>query len=1089
MLADLLVGLLGPLEVRRDGFPVVAPRGRSGVVLAVLALSAGRPVSFEILADRVWGEQLPQSAKASLHSHVMRLRRILGAELIRTVPVGYLLDVDPDEVDVLRFRRLVAEAASLLDPVQSQDLLRAALGLWRGEPLEGLRSETLHRDVKAVLAEERLTAIQRRIGLDLAAGRHGELVAELRELTSRWPMRETLWRQFVTALAGAGRQADALDAYHEVRGLLREQLGVDPSGELQDLFHQILARAPRAGGMAGAAGNPRALAESDGVMPVPSRVARGRRARNDLPGDAADFTGRDRELRELLDGLPGQDETARTVVIAAIDGMAGVGKTALAVHAAHLLADRYPDGQLFIDLHGHTPGREPADPAAALDSLLRAIGVPGEHIPGTLDGRAGLWRAELAGRRVLVVLDNAASAAQVRPLIPGAARCLALVTSRRRLTALDAARMLSLDILPPDEALALFAAVAGAGRAAAEPGPADEVLRLCGYLPLAIRICAARLAARPAWTVGYLAGRLGDQRQRLTELATADRSVTAALAVSYQQLTPGQQRLFRLLGLHPGPDFDAYLAAAVASVTLAEAGQVLEDLVDAHLLQQPAPGRYRFHDLLREFAAAAARQAEPDAARSEAIGRALDYYLYAAHEANTLLRPGDAQTSPDLAHPPADTPPLAGQTQALSWYESEYANLMSAISYASTHEWNSHAWRLPRSTWFYMYTRHHLQDWIATHRLALTAASRLHEDAAQAETLMGLGIAYWHAGRHTEAADHQQQALGLFRGIGDRGGEATVLCILGQIHLFAGRYTQALELLRAANDIHDEINDRRGKAFTMIHVGSAYRHLGRYTEALDQYREALTAFRLMGDGRNQGAILGEIGIVYEYQGRNMEALEYQQMALSLWRKAGDPMGEGGTLNDFGNIYRRLGRHDEALNHHHQALTLVRQAGSHYIEAQILNDLGATSAAVRRTDRSATHHREALALATHTNNPYEQARAHNGIAHALYRTDPDGAWRHRNQALAIINDLGIPEGHLEQLSIPVHQDCLGGFRLAFPPGRSTSFPARRRRPGGQRPAAVGAASRSPRPGPGPPRSSQPGTGSPPCPKHPDHHEPS
>jgi DNA-binding SARP family transcriptional activator len=678
MLASLSVGVLGPLEVRRDGLLVVVPRGRSGVVLAVLALSAGRPVSFEVLADHAWGEQLPLSARASLHNQVMRLRRILGSEVIRTVPAGYLLDVDPDEVDVLRFRRLAAEAGSLPDPVKSQEMLGAALRLWRGEPLEGLRSEALHRDVGAVLDEERLTAIQRRIDLDLAAGRYGELVAELRELTRRWPTRETLWRQFVTALSGAGRPADALDAYHEVRDLLREQLGVDPSEELQDLYHRVLAGAPGAGGTVSAAGGVRVRAEPGGAGPVMSRAAGGWRARNDLPGDAADFTGRDRELRELVGGLAGRGETAQTVVIAAVDGMAGVGKTALAVHAARLVADRYPDGQLFIDLHGHTPGRDPADPAAALGSLLRAIGVPGEQIPGTLERRAGLWRAELAGRRVLVLLDNAASAAQVRPLIPGGTGCLALVTSRRRLASLDAARMLSLDVLPPGDALALFAAVAGGGRAAAEPGPADEVLRLCGYLPLAIRICGARLAARPAWTVGYLAGRLGDQRRRLAEMATADRSVAAALSVSYQQLNPGEQRLFRLLGLHPGPDFDAYLAAALASMTLAGAGQVLEDLVDAHLLEQPAPGRYRFHDLLRDHAQAAARQAETSAARSDAIGRELDYYLQVAHEASAILRPGRLRPAPDLAHPPARTPRLAGQAGALSWCESEHANLMSA---------------------------------------------------------------------------------------------------------------------------------------------------------------------------------------------------------------------------------------------------------------------------------------------------------------------------------------------------------------------------------------------------------------------------
>jgi DNA-binding SARP family transcriptional activator len=1011
MVSDMFVGLLGPLEVRRDGLPVAVPQGRSGVVLAALALSAGRPVSLKVLADRVWGEKFPQSAKASLHSHVMRLRRILGAEVIRTVPVGYLLDVDPDQVDVLRFRRLAAEAACLLDPVESQGMLSAALELWRGEPLEGLRSESLHSDVQAVLAEERLTAIQRRIDLDLAAGRHSELVAELRELTHSWPMRETLWRQLIVALSAMGRQADALDAYHEVRGLLREELGVDPSSDLQDLYHRILAGAPSIGAMAGLAGDSRESAESDREIAGPSRAAGRWRARNDLPGDAADFTGRDQELHQLLGTLSGQDETAATVVISAIDGMGGVGKTALAVHAAHLVADRYPDGQLFIDLHGHTPGRNPTDPAAALDSLLRAVGVPGEHIPETLEGRAALWRAKLAGRRVLVLVDNAASASQVRPLIPGVAGCLALVTSRRRLTSLEAARMLSLDLLPPDDALALFAAVAGADRTAAEPAPAREVLRLCGYLPLAIRICAARLAARPAWTVHYLAGRLGDQGQRMAELATADRSVTAALTVSYQQLSSSQQRLFRLLGLHPGPDLDAHLAAAVASMSLAEAEQALEDLVDAHLLQQPAPGRYRFHDLLRDIARAIALQAEPDAARSDAVGRVLDYYLHVANEANMLLRPGSARTSLDLAHPPACTPPLADQAGALAWCESEHANLMSAISYADAHGCNGHASQLPRSIWFYFYTKYHLQDWIATHRIALTAASRLHDDAAAAETLEHLGVAYWHIDRYTEAADHQERALDLFRSLGNRGGEASALCLLGQTRLFAGRYPQALELLRGAIDISDEINDCRGKAVSMNHVGSVYLLLGRYPEALDHYRQALAAFRLMGDGRYEAATLGDLGVVYARLGRTTEALEHQEMALRLWRKTGDLAGVGGTLNEFGNIYRRLGRPGEALEHHHQALTLVRQIGSRYIEAQILNDLGATSAIAGHPDWSADHHRQALALATSTRNPYEQARAHDGIANALCCSDPDRAQRHWDQALTIFTDLGVPEARL------------------------------------------------------------------------------
>jgi DNA-binding SARP family transcriptional activator len=1016
-LADMWVGVLGPLEVRAGGVCVAIPRGRLPVVLAVLALSAGRPVSPSVLADRVWGERLPQSPAASLQSHMTRLRRLVGPNPIRTVAAGYLLDIDPDQVDVLRFRRLAAEAARLEDPRKAREMLDEALRLWRGEPLEDSLSETLQRSVVPGLIEEHLVALQRRIDLDLAAGRPDETVAELRELTGRYPMRESLWHQLISALSSLGRQADALDAYHEVRGLLRDQLGVDPSGDLQDLYHQLLTagtRARRPAGHSDAAGHSNAAAHSNAASdagparPVPPRAPREWRARRDLPGDAADFTGRDPELRRLLGVPPDRGEAAQTVVISAIDGMAGVGKTALAVHAAHLLADRFPDGQLFIDLHGHTPGRGPVEPTVALDSLLRAIGVPGEDIPDAADDRARYWRGELAGRRVLVLLDNAATAAQVRPLIPGAVGCLAIVTSRRRMTALDGARSVSLDTLPPDDALALLTAVVGAGRAAAESGPAQELLQLCGYLPLAIRICAARLAARPAWTVAYLAARLGDQRQRLAELETADRSVAAALSVSYRQLAPGRQRLYRLLGLHPGPDFDAYLAAAVASVGLAEAERELEALVDDHLLQEPAPGRYRFHDLLRDQAQAAAREAEPDTARSEAIGRMLDYYLQVTQEADSRIAPGRGWTRRDPAHPPAAAPSLTDQAAALSWCQREYANLMSVISYAAEHGWHEHAWRLPHGLWYFFLIRSHIQDWIATHHLALSATSHLHDDAARAETLKNLGTACWQAARHSEAIRHEQQALELFRRIGDRHGEAATLGNLGTIHLFACRYPQSLEQHGQALDRYRHSADRRGTAITLTNIGRAHLQLGQYHPAVEAYDEALAIFREIGDAGSEGGTLSYLGVAYERLGRQTEALEYQQLAVSLLRATGAASTEAIALGEIGNIYCRLGQPTVALDYHHQALALVRQTSSRYTETRILNGLAATCAAAGRAEQADLLHHEALALASDTSNPYEQARAHDGIAQARYSVDPGDAQRHWDQALAIYTELGVPE---------------------------------------------------------------------------------
>jgi DNA-binding SARP family transcriptional activator len=620
---DVQVGVLGALEVRSNGNPVAIPGQRPSIVLASLAISAGRPVSQQVLAEHVWGERPPVSSKGSLHSLVMRLRRAVGSPTIRTTPTGYLLDIDPVKVDLLRFRRLADQADHGEDAAEAQSSLREALGLWRGEPLAGLESEALARHVVPGLVEERLTALERRIGLDMAAGQHGGLVPELRELVSRYPLRESLWRQLITAQDLTGRRADALGTYHRLRAELRESLGIEPSGDLQDLYRRLLVEpagteVPAPGARTEVRASPPVCVTTTGPAGT---------ARNELPGDIADFTGRTRELERLIPAVaPALGDAARTVRICAIDAMAGAGKTTLAVHLAHLLADDFPDGQLCVDLHAHTCGREPLEPADALEHLLRAIGVPADAMPDGLAQRAALWRAELAGRRVLVLLDDAATAAQVRPLIPGAAGCLAIVTSRRYLADLDGALVETLGILPEADALALFTAVVGAERTADEPAAVAEVLRLCGYLPLAVRIAAVRLRARPAWRIRDLVLRLTAGQRRLAELTVGGRGVSAAFAMSYQRLPAAHQRMFRLLGLFPGVCFDAVAAAALADAGAREAEVILEDLLDAHLLSQPGPDRYQFHDLVREHARETVCRVESPRTREMAARRLLNHY-------------------------------------------------------------------------------------------------------------------------------------------------------------------------------------------------------------------------------------------------------------------------------------------------------------------------------------------------------------------------------------------------------------------------------------------------------------------------------
>lgn len=547
--------LLGPLLVERaDGAPVAIGAAKLRVLLATLLVAANRVVSVDELCARIWEHGTPgvarSTARSTLQSYVMRLRKLLDAdELIETHPGGYLIRVADDDIDLVAFGRLVERGQ-----------LREALALWRAEPLADVPSDGLRQSVVPALTEQLLTATEQCIERDL--DRPETVLPELAELTARYPLRERFWAQRMRALHAAGLRDEAIACYQELTGILADELGTIPTEALRDL-HEAIA----------------------------TGIVRGHRnAPNSLPADKVDFTGRVHERTQLTDsdGPP----------VRVIDGMPGIGKTTLAVHVAHELRANYPDAALFIDLHGHSDRHLPLATADALDSLLRMLGVPGGQIPDALDERAACWRAELAGRNALLVLDNAADAAQVRPLLPGSPDCLVLITSRRSLAALDGAQPLSLDVLPVPDGRALLTVMIGEQRATADPIATDELLRRCGYLPLAIRIVGGRLRARPSWSVVDML----DQQRRLGELSTGDGTMSAAFALSYRDLPEPQQRLFRLLGLHQGPDLDSRLAAVLTGLDLASAEAALEGLVDVHLLESTGPDRYRLHELLREHA-------------------------------------------------------------------------------------------------------------------------------------------------------------------------------------------------------------------------------------------------------------------------------------------------------------------------------------------------------------------------------------------------------------------------------------------------------------------------------------------------------
>jgi DNA-binding SARP family transcriptional activator/Flp pilus assembly protein TadD len=911
----------------------------------VLLVEANRVVPVEQLVRRVWDGTPPPKATASLRSHLSRLRTALATEAcaIARRPGGYILTMDESAVDLHLFRRLLLQARTAADD-QAAELLEEGLRLWRGEPFAGLDNPWLAA-VRQAARAERLAAELDYHDIELRRGRHGRLLATLGARAQEHPLNERLAAQLMLALYRDGRPADALACYRRIRDRLVDELGTDPGPDLTDLHHRILTADPTLAPVPA----PGTAAPEGSVRP----------GRSDLPRDVSHFTGRTEELRRLLDGT-GEVTSAP---VFAIDGMAGVGKTALAVHAAHRLGARYPDGSLFLDLHGHTPGHEPLTSGAALDKLLRATGVPGAEIPDDLDERAALWRARSAGRRLLLILDNAADASQVRPVLPGTPGCRVLVTSRRRLVELDTTATVSLDVPPPDEALDLFARVIGDSRVRAEPAAAREVLGLCGRLPLAIGMVAARLRSRPTWTVEHLSRRL--REERLAEIAIG---VATAFTMSYEHLSPGQRRLFRLLGMHPGADCDAYLVAALLVTDVNEAELLLEQLVDLHLLQQPRPGRYRFHDLLREHARSVARAEEPAAGHHESLQRILDYFLFTAARARRRFAPGQRLLPLDIAHPPAHVPPLDDHSRAIAWCEAEATNLAAVIDHAAEHGRHTHTWQFAHVLQHFFDIRGRTDEWVGTHRHALAAADALDDPQAQAETARSLGVAYWHAGRYEEALAHGARSLELCRRIGDAWGEAT----------------------------------------TLVGFGIAYRAMGALDEAFDCLDQALRLYGEVDGAWGQALTLTNLGIACSDAGRHDEAVVHGTRGLELYGTTGDKWGEALALTSLGVMYRRTGRFSLSLVHHERALALNREIGDVRAECKVLNDLGGTHHAAGQSARAEVYHRQALDLAHAIHDLYQQARAHEGLGETTLTTAPDTAHQHLREALTIYTRLGLPQ---------------------------------------------------------------------------------
>jgi DNA-binding SARP family transcriptional activator/tetratricopeptide (TPR) repeat protein len=974
--------LLGPLVVRRGGVALPVSRGRQRALLAVLLLNAGRVVSVGEMAETLWGPAPLPSAPVTVRNHVKRLRRVLGdadqARIVTRSP-GYLIRVDPGELDVARFEALLDgahHAARDGSWAAAADQARAALALWRGEPLADVTSDALALREVPRLAELRLQAAELRMDAELRLGRHGVVIAELERMAAAHPLREHLHTLLMQALYRDGRQAEALAAYQHARRVLVDELGAEPGAELRELHRQILTADPVLADPASGPVSPR-VARPAGAGPGPV-VPR------ELPGPVAQFVGRAAELADLTATLErASAQRPPTLVISAIAGMAGVGKTALALQWAHQVADRFPDGQLHVNLRGYDPAR-PLPTADALAGFLRSLGVAERDIPAKTPERAARYRSLLAGRRMLIMIDNARDVDQIRPLLPGSPSCVAVVTSRDALAGLvarDGARRLDLGLLPAAEAVGLLRVLIGE-RVDDEPEATMTLAGYCARLPLALRVAAEHAAAAPGVSLAQVAAELADQQERLDLLDAAGDRLTAVRAVfswSVRHLDDDAARAFRLLGLHPGADFDAYAAAALTDSTLREARSLLARLARAHLLHAAGADRYGMHDLIRAYAAdqAAGRESEPE--QRAALTRLFDHYLAtAAAAAGALFRADPDQ--PALLPPAGPVPPVASPAAALAWLDAQRSTLVAVAAHASDHGWPGHAIGLAATIFRYLDVGHFTEA-AAVHAHARHAAARAGDRAAEAAALTMLGVADAAQGRLGQATGHLEQALALCRADGDRIGEARALGHLGMAGYCQGRYQQSAGCHESALAIYLKVGDHIGEARERHGLGVVDLRRGRYEQAAGHLRRSLALFRDARLRSGEAHVLSDLGELELRQGRYVQAAGHLRRSLGLGRETGSRLCQARALAGLGVCELRQGRHQQAVGYLRQALALHRQAGNCSGQAEALNGLGEALLAASQAGPASARHAAALALAIQCGDQHEQVRAHSGLTSA------------------------------------------------------------------------------------------------------------
>ncbi|MGX1477223.1 UNVERIFIED_CONTAM: tetratricopeptide (TPR) repeat protein [Streptomyces canus] len=918
--------------------------------------------------------------------------------LLATDGPGYALVIDEDQLDLGRFDAQVREARKAYEtygPREAVELLHGALELWRGPVLSGLGGPVIDGAVMAV-EDRRLTALETYYELRLDLGEAAELVSDLRGYVGLHPYQEGFWGQLMLALHRSGRRAEALAEYGRVREQLAEELGIDPGPQLSRVHEAILAEAPEAAGPA--------LAMP--VVPVPPapKPAAAPGVPRTLPCDVADFVGRDSELQLLLADAGRKDRGARVV---AIDGMGGVGKTSLAVRAAYQLRADYPDGQLYIDLRGYSPQERPIGLDTALEVLLCALGLPRDRIPDDVADRTALWHATLAGKHVLLLLDNAVDQSVVSRLLPNSHGCLVLVTSRARLTDLDGAEWVHVDVMPPGESEALVTELLDAQRIDTDSEAAGELARLCGHLPLAIRIATARLSNRPRWSVRYLVERLSDEGRKLDELSSGERGVAGTLRLSYQVLSADCRATFRVLSLHPGRDVDVYSTAALLGLSTREAETHLEKLLDAHLVQQPDVDLYAFHDLVRSYARSMCGQ-QPGEIRTAAVERLLSYYLTATETACETIFPGRGSRPTGLHVSPALLPRLAGVDEAHAWFSRELITLLSIVDLAAETGHDRHAVWLARNVAFYSNAQGNLHEFAALGRVAVAAARRLGDPKLLGMSLSNLSVACWKLGLQSEGIAAVEEALELAVAHADRHTQAHGEATLGLYASLQGRFEKALAHLRAAIALEHDLGSPRAEAESLTVLSALYEKWGMFKEAAESAERAVSLVRRLGQHETALVALTDLALAHTGLGRYSSAEQHLAEARGLCGDDREPGQVAITLALSAELAYRRGETERASAFADRALALSGLSASPLRRARVESMLGGVWEHRQDYTTALQLHTRALETARSFGYRVEEAYALAGMARVAVRLGAaEVAAGHRSAADELFAELKMP----------------------------------------------------------------------------------